>query len=165
VFVNSSAEAIEETAQRLKLDWVQLHGDEPPELLATLAGRSVLKAFRMGEGGWSPIDAYLADCQQRGCKPAAILVDAAQPGEFGGTGQTIDWKLIAEGRSHLAGIPLVLAGGLTPFNVTEAISTARPNAVDVASGVESKPGVKDLMLIRAFITSAKKALDAHPAAE
>lgn len=160
VFVNGEAESILETANQLKLDWIQLHGDESPEFLEKLRGRSVLKAFRLGEEGWTGIDQFLQECKQRGVLPSAILVDSAPPGEFGGSGQTLDWNLVQAGQSVLAGLPLVLAGGLTPFNVTDAITAVKPAAVDVASGVESKPGVKDLMLIRAFITSAKKAFEA-----
>lgn len=159
VFVNSSAESILELADLLKLDWIQLHGDEPPEFLDKLKGRSILKAFRIAQDGWSHVDRFLQECKQRGVLPSAVLVDSAPPGEFGGSGQTLDWNEIQTGQSVLSGLPLVLAGGLTPFNVTDAISLVKPAAVDVASGVESKPGIKDLMLIRAFITSAKKAFD------
>jgi phosphoribosylanthranilate isomerase len=91
-------------------------------------------------------------------RPAALLIDAPRTAEFGGTGKVVDWKQLAEVRPQLADLPLVLAGGLTPFNVAEAIATVRPDAVDVASGIESKPGSKDLLLVRAFVTAAKKAL-------
>lgn len=159
VFVNSPAETVVELADQLKLDWIQLHGDETPEFLEKLRGRSILKAFRIGLEGWNPVDRFLRESKQRGVLPSAVLVDSAPPGEFGGSGQTLDWDEIHTGQSVLSGLPLVLAGGLTPFNVAEAISIVKPAAVDVASGVESKAGVKDLMLIRAFITSSKKALD------
>jgi phosphoribosylanthranilate isomerase len=160
VFVNAPVEFIKETAGRLKLDWVQLHGDETPETVAALSGIRVLKAFRIGAEGWQPIVDFLNECQTRGNMPAALLLDASRPGEYGGTGQTLDWEAVRNARSHFAGLPVVLAGGLTPFNVSEAISTAKPDAVDVASGVESKPGTKDLMLIRAFVMGAKKAFAA-----
>jgi phosphoribosylanthranilate isomerase len=160
VFVNSPVEFIQEMASRLKLDWVQLHGDETPATVSALAGTAVLQAFRIGADGWDAADRFLKECRERGAVPAAALLDAAKPGEFGGTGQTIDWTTVASWRPIFAGIPLVLAGGLTPFNVVDAITMVKPNAVDVASGVESKPGTKDLMLIRAFVTSAKKAFDA-----
>jgi phosphoribosylanthranilate isomerase len=159
VFVNSPAGVLRDTTERLKLDWIQLHGDETPELIAEIGGQRVVKAFRIGESGWDEAVAFLARCKELGSLPAAVLLDASQPGEYGGTGKTIDWQSVADNRPRLFGLPIVLAGGLTPFNVTEAIATARPDAVDVASGVESKSGSKDLMLIRAFVTSAKKALD------
>jgi phosphoribosylanthranilate isomerase len=162
VFVNSSVETIKETADRLQLNWVQLHGNEPPEMIAALAGHSVLKAFRIGADGWDAAQRFLDECRARGAIPSAVLLDAAVPGEYGGTGRTIDWQSVAAARSKLAGLPIVLAGGLTPFNVGEAITTAKPDAVDVASGVESKSGAKDLILIRAFVTAAKKTFDADP---
>lgn len=160
VFVNCPIEFMRETAARIKLDWIQLHGDETPEIISALAGSAVLKVFRINAAGWEPAEIFLKECRERDAFPSAILLDAAQPGEFGGTGQTIDWNTIAAHRPVLSGLPLVLAGGLTPFNVVDAISVVKPDAVDVASGVESKPGTKDLMLIRAFVTSAKKAFDA-----
>jgi phosphoribosylanthranilate isomerase len=160
VFVNSPPEFMRETASRLKLDFLQLHGDEAVETISQLEGHSVIKVFRMHQGGWEAAESFLNACRERGCAPAAVLIDAAQPGEYGGTGQTIDWTTVPPGRAILGGLPLVLAGGLTPFNVVDAITIARPDAVDVASGVESKPGTKDLMLIRAFVTSAKKAFEA-----
>jgi phosphoribosylanthranilate isomerase len=70
----------------------------------------------------------------------------------------VDWKALAEVRDQLPPIPLILAGGLNPYNVAEAVATVRPQAVDLATGVESKPGVKDPLLLRAFVTAAKKAL-------
>lgn len=94
------------------------------------------------------------------CPPAALLLDAAIPGQLGGTGQTFNWHWIAEAREagELEGLPpIILAGGLTPENVAEAIRIARPYAVDVASGVEvaGKPGVKDPVKMRDFIQAAK----------
>ncbi len=157
VFVNESAEEINAISSRLELDYVQLHGDEPAEFLADVTQAKVIRAFRCGDDGFTPIANYLEACQALGRLPDAVLLDAHQPGEYGGTGQAIDWASVAENRQILAGAPLVLAGGLTPFNVAEAIHATHPNAVDVASGVESAPGTKDLLLIRAFCSAAKKA--------
>ena len=161
VFVNASNEFIQQTAANLALNYVQLHGDEPPGAIASLT-MPVIKAFRLGEAGAEPIASYLAECRSLGTLPAAILVDASRPGQFGGTGETVDWKEVRALKERLGEIPLVLAGGLTPFNVSEAIATAHPDAVDVASGVEGKTGSKDLMLVRAFVTSARKAFDMGP---
>lgn len=158
VFVNSSSAEIADVAARVKLDWIQLHGDEPPELLRSLAGRSIVQAFRLGAGDVSPVREYLSGCERLQVRPAALLFDVARPGEYGGTGHTLDWPAIGMVRDQFRKLPLVLAGGLTPFNVAEAIAAVRPDAVDVASGIESKPGIKDLLLVRAFITSARKAL-------
>lgn len=157
VFVNAGADQIRGLADRLGLDWIQLHGDEPPEMLSRLGDRQVLRAFRFSEHGAAAIPRYLELCRSAGRMPDAILVDACQPGEYGGTGVTADWKVIAEIREVFAPLPWVLAGGLTPFNVQDAVAAARPWAVDVASGVESRPGVKNPLLVRAFVAAAQKA--------
>ena len=156
VFVNASSDEVNEFADRLNLDYVQLHGDEPPEFLGTVSQTKVIRAFRCGEDGFTPISNYLETCRSLGRIPDAVLLDAHQLGEYGGTGQTIDWTSVAENRQILNGVPLILAGGLTPFNVAEAINVAQPDAVDVASGVESSPGAKDILLLRAFCSTAKK---------
>ncbi len=159
VFVNATADEVEEIAIRLDLDYVQLHGDEPPEFLGNFPTRQVIRAFRCGDEGFTPISTYLSACRELGRMPDAVLLDACQPGEYGGTGKAIDWSSVAQNREILGDAPLILAGGLTPFNVVEAIKSARPDAVDVASGVESAPGVKNLLLVRAFCSAAKKAFE------
>jgi phosphoribosylanthranilate isomerase len=156
VFVNASAEKIVETTDRVKLDWVQLHGDEPPEMLLALGTRQVIKAFRIKEGDLNAAVSYLDECRRLGRLPDAVLLDSYQEGEYGGTGAVADWKAIGDAKSALGDLPLILAGGLTPFNVEEAIRTVSPVAVDTASGVESKPGQKDPMLLRAFVSAARK---------
>jgi phosphoribosylanthranilate isomerase len=88
------------------------------------------------------------------CRPVAILVDASVPGQFGGTGQTLPWDLLD---GFDPGVPLILAGGLTPENVAEAVKRLRPFAVDVASGVESRPGVKDADRMRRFVDAVRTA--------
>jgi phosphoribosylanthranilate isomerase len=98
--------------------------------------------------------AFLRLCLDSGIMPAAILLDARVPGQHGGTGQCLPWQLL-EGCQ--LGLPLILAGGLTPDNVAEAIRIVRPYAVDVASGVESSPGRKDLEKMRRFIGNAREA--------
>ncbi|HXT57019.1 MAG TPA: phosphoribosylanthranilate isomerase [Pirellulales bacterium] len=154
VFVNAPAAEIQELADRLTLDFVQLHGDEPPEAIAQLAGLRVIKAFRVGPGGLAPVAAYLEECYQQAAMPAMVLLDAFQPGVYGGAGQTADWSA-ARGYHDLgAGPALVLAGGLTPENVGAAIAAVRPAAVDVASGVESTPGRKDRDKLAAFVRAA-----------
>src|SRR5690606_9633576 len=100
--------------------------------------------------------------------PRLLLVDAIRTGQisgtsqFGGTGQTLDWELVSEQRTKFSGVPLVLAGGLNPENVAQAILAVRPWAVDVASGVESAPGKKSAELVRQFVAAAKLALSAKP---
>jgi phosphoribosylanthranilate isomerase len=100
------------------------------------------------------VTAYLDRCRERNCLPAAVLVDARVPGLYGGTGQTAPWGLLADFRPP---VPLILAGGLTPENVAEAVRTVRPAMVDVAGGVEGRPGVKDPDKMRRFIDQARSA--------
>jgi phosphoribosylanthranilate isomerase len=97
---------------------------------------------------------YLDRCRAGRALPAAVLVDAHVPGQYGGTGRTSPWELLADFRP---GVPLLLAGGLTPENVAEAVRIARPDGVDVASGVELAPGRKDLDRMRRFIGNAREA--------
>ena len=157
VFVNAAADEIKAIADRLDLEYLQLHGDEPPEFLGNFDQHKVIRAFRCGEDSFTSMAAYLERCQALGRLPDAVLLDAHHPGQYGGTGQEINWGRAAQSREILGDTPLVLAGGLTPFNVTAAINAARPDAVDVASGVESAPATKDVLLIRAFCTTSKKA--------
>jgi len=156
VFVNAPVPGITEAVEALKLDCIQLHGDEPPDLLLALPNVSIIKAFRFGEQAAAEVPAYINACQS-GRQPEAFLVDAHKAGEYGGTGETVDWSLLAASKQVFGDAPLILAGGLTPFNVEEAILAVRPAGVDTASGVESKPGSKDPLLVRAFVNAAKKA--------
>jgi phosphoribosylanthranilate isomerase len=98
------------------------------------------------------ITAYLGRCRERGRLPVAVLADAHVPGQYGGTGRTAPWELLADFRPE---VPLILAGGLTPDNVAEAVRTVRPYGVDVAGGVESRPGHKDAEKMRRFIDNAR----------
>jgi phosphoribosylanthranilate isomerase len=100
------------------------------------------------------ITRYLDLCRGLGHVPAAVLVDAHVAGQHGGTGQTVPWRLLADFRPA---VPLILAGGLTPDNVAEAIRLVRPYAVDVASGAEHRPGHKDVEKMRRFIGNAREA--------
>ena len=157
VFVDASVDEIRRAVAELGLDLAQLHGDEPVELLRALRGVPVMKAFRAG-ADLVPIANYLASCHRGGCVPRMLLLDAARTGLYGGTGTTLDWQALAAGRPLLAGLPLVLAGGLTPLNVAEAIAAVRPWGVDVASGVEDRPGRKSKPLVEQFVAAAKLAL-------
>lgn len=156
LFVNSTAAEINQVIEQFALDYIQLHGDEPAEFLSDLAERPIIRAFRFDERGGDHISSFLGACGS-GRRPDAILIDASKPGEYGGTGEVVDWGAVSAARPALEGIPLVLAGGLTPFNVAAAIAKVRPEAVDTASGVESAPANKDPMLVRAFVNAAKKA--------
>jgi phosphoribosylanthranilate isomerase len=159
VFVNASLDEMATTADQLQLDLIQLHGDEPPDRVMELAGRKVIRAFRCRSKEFDPILKYLDTCEQLGHTPVAALVDAYEPGRYGGTGQTLDWSDVRRLGVLLGGMELVLAGGLNPSNVGGAVLQARPSAVDVASGVEASPGRKDPAMVRAFVHAARQALD------
>ena len=155
IFVNSTADDIRQISDHLGLDYVQLHGDEQAEFCSELPGRSVIKAFRYGGGGASLVAEYLSACLEGGV-PEAILIDGFKPGEYGGTGEVVDWKTLAQLGDLPHGLPIVLAGGLTSANVGQAISIVRPTAVDTASGVESAAGIKDPQRVNDFVHAAKQ---------
>ena len=138
VFVNSAVGEVKNILETCSLDLAQLHGDETPEMFAQLVPR-VFKAFR---GIPSDITGY-----ERNESPA-LLVDAAVKGVYGGSGVTADWSATAELSKRY---PLLLAGGLTPENVADAVRQVRPWGVDVASGVESAAGEKDVSKMKAFV--------------
>ena len=146
VFVNSSVEEIENILKICHLNLAQLHGDETPETFAQLAPR-VFKAFR---GIPSDITGY-----ERIDAPV-FLVDAAVKGVYGGSGVTADWSAAAELAKKY---PLLLAGGLTPENVADAVRQVKPWGVDTASGVESAPGEKDAGKMSAFVKSVNQTID------
>jgi phosphoribosylanthranilate isomerase len=149
VFVDAPRAEIERVADRVGLDVLQLHGEEPPESLAGLS-RPALKALRVGPR-------FGADEALRYTDVAAgIVVDTRLPGETqmpGGTGVPFDWSLVADLARR---VPfLMLAGGLSPHNVGAAVRQVRPHAVDVSSSVERMPGRKDPAQVKAFIEAAR----------
>jgi phosphoribosylanthranilate isomerase len=160
VFVNADPDEVAHTFYEAGLDAVQLHGDEPPEYLADLVPRPIVRAFRLGDAGLADVDAYLDQCSRLDAMPAMILVDAFSADAYGGTGNTVDWSRLAADCQQCQLPPLVLAGGLAPENVAEAIRIVRPVAVDVASGVEHRPGRKDPDRVRHFVAAARAAFDA-----
>jgi phosphoribosylanthranilate isomerase len=147
VFVNATLDDIARAAESAQLTMLQLHGDEGPAFCAEAARRTgckVIKALRVQSAAdVRAAEAYRTDFH---------LLDAYRPGRAGGTGESFDWELAA---AHRSAIPLILAGGLRPENVGEAIEAARPFAVDVASGVESEPGRKDPVKLEAFFEEAR----------
>jgi len=145
VFVDFTLEQISEILEETGIVWAQLHGEEPPELVAALLPNAY-KAI--GVKDRSAID--LA----RSYPGEQLLLDASVPGRPGGTGQTFDWDIAATVARERK---LTLAGGLTPENVKAAVRAVRPFRVDVASGVESAPGNKDPDLVSRFIDRAKGA--------
>jgi phosphoribosylanthranilate isomerase len=164
VFVNATADEVIRIAERLRLDFIQLAGDESSDFVAALDGRPVIKTFRFGADGLEPLQRFLDQAARRRCRLAAVLIDTAQPGHFGGTGTVVDWSRLRSDLDRLqsSNPPLILAGGLTPDNVAEAIATVRPAAVDVASGVEHAPGRKDALLVSRFIDAATAAFATLP---
>jgi len=143
LFLDQDAERVRHVLQRVPLSLLQFHGSEGAEFCRQF-GRPYIKAVNLAVG------TDLADAEAAYPDAAAILVDSHAPGGHGGTGRTLDWRQIATGC-----MPLVLAGGLNPSNVAAAVKTVHPWAVDVSSGVETAPGIKDADAIRRFIQEAR----------
>jgi phosphoribosylanthranilate isomerase len=139
-----------------RLDDLTTTQAEPAKMWSPLQ----VRALRQSGDSLSQVSDYLRKCDESGALPDAVLLDAHRAGAYGGTGETFDWNVLRTQRDMLMGLPLILAGGLTPDNVAQAIATARPDAVDVASGVESAPGKKDPAKVRAFVAAAKNAFAA-----
>lgn len=174
VFAGTDAARIREVVARAGLHAVQLHGHlaatgdaahdaavDPPERCAALEGIPVIRAIRLEHDGLASARAWFAAARRLGHAPQLALVDArpaagADAGRLGGTGAQVDWQALAAAGPF--GVPLVLAGGLDAGNVAEALRRTGLRAVDVASGVESAPGVKDPALVRAFVSAARSAL-------
>jgi phosphoribosylanthranilate isomerase len=142
VFVNQPLDEIERAVDTLTLSYVQLHGDEGPAFCAAVAQRTgarVIKAMRVGHAAdLRDLDRFHTDLH---------LLDTAAGDVRGGSGRTWDWTLVAQ---RHAKIPFLLSGGLTPENVAGGIAAVHPWGVDVSSGVESEPGVKDRAKLEAF---------------
>ncbi|MCC7491424.1 MAG: phosphoribosylanthranilate isomerase [Fimbriimonadaceae bacterium] len=148
LLVAEPVETVRRVATQVGASSVQIHGRPTTAELAALAPWPVIMAL--------PADDTTLD-RLRPLLPhlAAVLLDAAVPGQHGGTGQLADWTLAATIREALAPLPVILAGGLRPENVAAAVTAVRPYAVDVASGVESAPGVKDATLLRQFAAALR----------
>ena len=149
VFVDSEFDEIMEAVKTVRLDTIQLHGGEPPEIAGDLmeAGIRVWKAIRVENlDSLTPFADYPCD---------ALVLDAFDPKTPGGSGKSFDWSILS---SWKAPRPWILSGGLTPDNVGEALENLSPCGVDVASGVESAPGHKDPELVKSFIQNAKRDL-------
>lgn len=176
VFVNWSAAQLIETAITVGLDGIQLHGDETPEIVGRIRdglqanGKrcAIIRAIRTkpaGDGVGEDDSAAEANAELNRIQNEIIrwgeagvdgvLLDAAVPGEFGGTGKQLDWRSVPQLASK---VPIILAGGLTPDNVEQAILISGVQSVDVASGVESAPGQKDPALVAGFIEASTKVL-------
>jgi phosphoribosylanthranilate isomerase len=146
VFVNPTLDEIAYAADSIGLTHVQLHGDEGPAFATEVArrtGAKIIKAARVASGAdLQALERFRVDYH---------LLDTAAPGVRGGSGQSWDWALAAQRRSK---VPAILSGGLTPENVAEGIAAVNPYAVDVASGTEASPGIKDPAKLEAFMAVA-----------
>jgi len=147
VFVNENLNEILEIAKAVRLDAVQLHGEESPEFSAKLKRSSdllIIKAFRVSPD-------FVAE-QVLGYDVDAILLDAFSKNAHGGTGHTFDWRIA---KSVSASFPkMLLAGGMSAANIADAINTVAPYGIDACSGLESSPGVKDVGKLREFFAKA-----------
>ncbi|MEX1220414.1 MAG: phosphoribosylanthranilate isomerase [Solirubrobacterales bacterium] len=147
VFVNPTLERVASAVENANLSMVQLSGDEGPSFCTEVARRTgtrVIKAIHVS----SAADIHQAEA----FRTEFHLFDTGSSGEWGGTGRAFDWDLLED---HHSVVPFMIAGGLNPDNVTEAVRITRPDAVDVASGVEKKPGLKDHGLMASFFEAAR----------
>ena len=158
VFVDADPAVVRDVAAEVGLAVVQLHGDEPPEVLGQLGRLKVIKALGIAsDDDLQAARQWHRQAERLGRVPDAYLVDArVAGGPKGGTGRPADWALAARMVQEGFG-PLILAGGLGPGNVAEAVRVVRPWGVDGASGTEAEPGRKDPDKIRAFIDAARAA--------
>lgn len=161
VTVNQSPEAVATLAQRVRLTGIQLQADEPADQLrayrSALGSRTIVKALQARQllaGGDEYLQQYLRGWEFFD----AVLIDAGVPGQPGGTGVPFDWNALLPIVAHIKQrIPVIIAGGLTPDNVPEAVRLFEPFGVDVASGVERVPGRKDEAKVRAFVNAVRTA--------
>ncbi len=145
LFVDPSDDLVQSVLGSVPLSLLQFHGNEP-EMECSRWGMRYMKAFRVRPE--VPVSEMVAPYGTA----CGYLLDSYKPGEVGGTGESFDWDLIP----HELNEPVVLAGGLSPDNIAQAINRVRPYGVDVSSGVESQPGIKDHDKIKAFIKAAGK---------
>ena len=145
VFVDRPASDVRRICRTTGIRLAQLHGDEPPAALRALEPLPVMKAIRVRDRGCVRSAAWYG-------RAALLLFDAYDASAYGGSGHRFNWALLKGFRR-----PFLLAGGLTPANVARAVRAVRPFGVDVASGVESRPGIKDHRKMRSFVRSAKSA--------
>ena len=143
VFVDETVERVNKVADYCGLDMVQLHGDESPAFCRKIH-RRVIKAFRVKD--------FQSLKKLQKYSVSGFLLDTFSDNLHGGTGKTFDWNLVLPAKKIG---PVILAGGLTPSNIRQAVSQARPYGVDVCSGVEKSPGVKDPEKVRAFLTNIR----------
>lgn len=144
VFVNEKSEAVSEIAEHCRLDYIQLHGEESPEYCGSLG----LKVIKTIKDDIEKISDY---------NVSGFLLDTHDHGKAGGTGKTFNWDLALDAKKY--GCPIILAGGLTPENIGEAVEKVKPYGVDVSSGIELAPGKKDYEKMKRFVEEVKKTIE------
>jgi len=162
VFVNESLESVRQVLTDTGLDLAQIHGDEPPKYVEQLDGRAfkALRPTSLAEAE-AAAQRFAPQVPPAPLSPVSgpdLLIDAYHPDAYGGTGQRADWQIAA---ALAPTCRLLLAGGLNPTNVAEAVARVQPWGVDVSSGVEREPGRKDHDAVRAFVTHAKSVRATH----
>lgn len=161
VFVNSPPQEVADIAAAVSLDAVQFHGDETAADIAEFASLApdvrIIRAFRIGDEGFAAVDASTHKLLDLKVPLHAVLVDAFHPDEYGGTGHRINPQAARNWIANWNGPNVILAGGLKPDNVVAAVSTINPWGIDVASGVESSPGIKSNSAVNELIRSARTA--------
>lgn len=150
LFVNCEADELRKVLDQVPINLLQLHGEESPEACQGY-NHPYIKAIRMRDN----VD--LLSESSRYASAAGLLLDTYQSGVPGGTGETFDWSRVVAVRAAGLKKPIILAGGLSPTNVGEAIAVARPYAVDVSGGVESAGGIKDHEKMAAFVEAVRAA--------
>jgi phosphoribosylanthranilate isomerase len=145
VFVNEKEDKVLQIARQCKLDGLQFHGNESPEYCSYFSGYKVIKTFPLkSKEELKSIEHYPVQ---------AILVDAFDSVRIGGTGKNANWELAREAKNYG---PLILAGGLNENNIQEAIRVVKPYAVDISSGIEKSPGIKDHKSMRRFVRKVRE---------
>ena len=147
VFVNEDREKVEEITESCGLTTLQFHGEESPSYCEGFK-QKVVKSFRVKD------KSVLKKAVQYKDKVDAYLLDSYSPSKYGGTGKTFDWRIAKEIKKF--GLPIILSGGLNTENIREAISEVEPYGIDVSSGVEERPGKKNLEKLTSFVTIVRK---------
>ena len=149
VFVNEDPRDVLEILSYAHLDFAQLHGDETPDECEYVGANRVIKVFRLRSSDEvERIRPYVG-------KVRAILLDTYDSKVYGGTGKPFNWEIALKVKSEFPEVPLILSGGLNPENVKRAVEAVNPYGVDVSSGVEAEPGLKDREKVEKFIFGAK----------
>lgn len=162
VFVNNASALAPQLLADGLIDVIQLHGDEGPAELAKLlaTGTPTIRSLPLpAPSEEAATCARYRELYSGAAGPFALLLDAHAPGVYGGTGQTIDWARARDFISKAQELPVLLAGGITPENAAEALAKTHPAGIDIASGAESSPGIKDFSKIHSLLTATQK----HPA--